>query len=95
MDAAQLIGKHGKAWINNCVKTMTYDPATTFQSIQQGQQKLEETQTLLREFRTSSKNIGFQDVDETGVSGLYFFNIIFQNEATIRNVRDWKKAATD
>ncbi|MCY4347935.1 MAG: hypothetical protein OXC17_14265 [Aestuariivita sp.] len=44
IEVAQLIGKQGKIWTNNCIKTTTYDPATAFNSIQQGLQKLEETQ---------------------------------------------------
>ena len=95
LDAAKLVGKQGKAWINHQVKAMTYDPATTFQSVQQGKQKLEEAQRLLVEFRTSAGNVGFQDADFVDAPTPYVFNVIFQENAAIENVRDWKKTATD
>jgi hypothetical protein len=95
MDVAKLVGKQGKAWINRRVRTMTYDPATTFQSVQEGQQKLEEAQRLLREFKSSASKVGFEDADEVDAPTPYVFNVIFQEDAAIKNVRDWKKTAND
>ncbi len=95
MDVAKLVGKQGKAWINHRVRATTYDPATTFQSVQEGQQKLEEAQRLLREFKSSAGKVGFVDAHEIDAPTPYVFNVIFQDDASIRNVRDWKKTATD
>lgn len=95
LDVAKLVGKQGKVWLNHRVRATTYDPATTFQSVQKGQQKLEETQRLLTEFKTSAGKVGFQDADYIDAPTPYVFNVIFQEDAAIKNVRDWKKTATD
>ncbi len=95
MEAAKLIGKQGKAWINHRVRATTYDPATTFQSVQEGQQKLEEAQRLLREFKSSAGHIGFVDAQNLDAPTPYVFNVIFQDDASIKIVRDWKKTATE
>lgn len=95
LEVAKLVGKQGKAWINRCVRATTYDPATTFQSVQQGQQKLQEAQRLLKAFQTSAGQVGFSDADKVDAPTPYVFNVVFQEDAAIENVRDWKKTATE
>lgn len=95
VDIAKLVGKQGKAWINHHVKSTTYDPATTFQKVEKGQQKLKEAQRLLKEFKASAQNVGFYESDKVDSPTPYVFNVIFQEDAAIKNVRDWKKTATD
>ncbi|QBX99474.1 hypothetical protein E2K80_01000 [Rhodophyticola sp. CCM32] len=95
LEVAKLVGKQGKAWINHRVRATTYDPATTFQTVQQGQQKLQEAQRLLKAFQTSAGQVGFSDADKVDAPTPYVFNVVFQENAAIENVRDWKKTATD
>ncbi|MBO6853371.1 MAG: hypothetical protein JJ872_06345 [Marivivens sp.] len=95
LEVARLVGQQGKVWINRRVRATTYDPATTFQSVQDGQQKLEEAQRLLSEFKSSAGKVGFVDAHKVDAPTPYVFNVIFQDDASIRNVRDWKKTATD
>ncbi len=95
MEVAKLVGKQGKAWIYNRVRSTTYDPATTFQSVQAGQQKLEEAKRMLGEFKAAADRVGFRDVNIADAPTPYVFNVIFKEDASIRNVRDWKKTATD
>ena len=95
MEVANHIGKHGEAWVNRCVKTMTYDPATTCQTVQHAHEKLGEANHFLNEFKTSAGKVGFEEVDEIDAPSPYVFNVIFQKDASIRNVRDWKKTASD
>ena len=83
LEVAKLVGKQGKAWINHRVRATTYDPATTFQSVQQGQQKLQEAQRLLKEFKASAKNVGFSEADEVDAPTPYVFNVVFQEDASI------------
>lgn len=95
LDVDNLIGRRGKAWVNRRVRATTYDPATTFQAIQEAHQKLEQAKQRLEDFKTSANRIGFKDSDAIDAPTPYVFNVIFQEGAAIKNVRDWKKTAND
>ena len=95
LDVAHLVGKAGRAWIIRTIQTRTYDPATTFQTVQDAFQKLEMAQSQLEEFKNSAVNVGFTHSDLLDAPTPYAFNVIFQGDAAISNVTDWKNTAGD
>ncbi|MDQ2090515.1 hypothetical protein [Marimonas arenosa] len=95
LGVAHLVGKAGRAWIIRTVQTKTYDPATTFQTVQEAFQKMEQAQNQLDEFKNSAARIGFKRGDVIDTPTPYAFNVIFQGGAAITNVTDWKRTAAD
>lgn len=95
LDVVDLVGKRGKQWLNRKVRATTYDPATTFQTIEQAGQRIGEAKRKLNEFKKAAVTVGFKGDDELDTPTPYVINVIFQSEASIGNVRDWKKNATD
>lgn len=95
LDTADLVGKRGRQWLNKKVRATTYDPATTYQTIQQAAQRIAEAKRKLVEFKSSSGLIGIKSEIELDGSAPYVINVIFQGQVAIDNVRDWKKTATD
>jgi len=95
LDVAELVGKPGKKWLNGKIKATTYDPATTFETIQKASQRLESAKQQLTQFKTSAASVGFTSGDQIDAPTPYVINVIFQGDAAIADVRDWKKTATD
>lgn len=95
LGVANLIGRHGKEWLNQKVRSTTFDPATTFQTVQEANQLIAEATRKLDEFRNAAATVGFKDGEVADAPTPYVINVIFQEGAAIENVRDWKKTATD
>lgn len=95
LEVANLIGKQGKDWLNNKVRATTYDPATTFQTVHSAQQRIGAAKGALDEFKSNAVRIGFKDDRIDDAPTPYIFDVIFQGDVSINNVRDWKKTATD
>ncbi|MCA9161114.1 MAG: hypothetical protein KDA72_22440, partial [Planctomycetales bacterium] len=95
LGVAILVGKQGRAWINRRVRATTYDPATTFQTVQKAHEKLIEAKRLLNEFKGAASKVGFKEDVRLDAPTPYVFNVIFREDAAIKNVRDWKKTASD
>lgn len=90
-----LIGKRGAQWVESTVKTTTYDPATTFTTIQTATQKIREALAQLAGFKKAAKSVGITREPIDATENQYLINVIFQHDAAIANVRDWKKMAGD
>jgi hypothetical protein len=95
LEVDNLVGKLGRQWLNQKVRSTTYDPATTFQTIQQAAQKLAEAKRKLKQYKSAAAEVGFDDGEELDAPSPYIINVIFQGNAAIENVRDWKKTAAD
>ena len=74
---------------------MTYDPATTFQEVQQAAQRISEAKRKLIEFKSAATTVGLKSSQRIDAPTTYLINVIFTGGASIKNVRDWKKTATD
>ena len=95
LEVDHLIGKLGRKWVNHTIKSMTYDPATTFQTVQQASQRISEAERKLIALEEAAKEVGFFSPDLTETPTPYVINVIFQGGAAIENVRDWKSSASD
>lgn len=95
LDIIDLIGRRGKQWLKQKIRLTTYDPATTFETIQKASQRILAAKQKLLEFKTSATTIGFSESTPRDEHTPYVVNVIFQGDASISNVRDWKKTATD
>lgn len=94
-DVSGLLGKPGAKWIDQIVKTATYDPATTYQQAQKALTSLENARQQLMAFKNASTAIGIEDQHFEPDEKRFLINVIFQGNASISNVRDWKKTASD
>ena len=95
LEVSGLIGRRGAKWIEETVKTKTYDPATTFQSTQDANSKLQQAKAQLDSFGSAATAVGFVRSDFEEETDHLLINIIFQNDASIANVRDWKKRSAE
>ena len=95
LDVQNLIGQQGKVWVNHHVKSTSFDPATTFKTVVSAQQRLLEAQRLLRGFKSASEEVGFTDSSVVDAPTPYVFNVVFREDASIKNVKDWKTTAND
>ena len=95
MGVGDLVGKQGDSWLSKTVRAMTYDPATTFQEVQQAAQRISEAKRKLIEFKSAATTVGLKSSQRIDAPTPYLINVIFTGGASIKNVRDWKKTATD
>ena len=95
LEVSDLIGKRGAKWIEKTVKTETYDPATAFQLAADANSKLQQAKAQLDSFGSAASAVGFVRSDFDEETDHLLINIIFQNDASIANVRDWKKRSAE
>ncbi len=95
LDVAELVGNQGKKWLNGKIKATTYDPATTFDTIQKASNRLKSAKQQLVQFKSAAAPVGFASPKQIDAPTPYVINVIFQGEASIGDVRDWKKTAAD
>lgn len=95
LDIIDLIGRRGKEWLKQKIRLTTYDPATTFETIQGASQRILAAKQNLLEFKTAATTIGFTASTPYDEHTKYVVNVIFQGDASISNVSDWKKTAAD
>ena len=93
LSISNLLGKRGAKWIEDTVKTNTYDPANTYELTNNAYIKLKEAGDKLNLFREASSNIGITRSYFEPEKNKLLINVIYQNEASISNMRDWKKWA--
>ena len=87
-----LFGNSGVRWLDDLIKQQAYDPVTAHQEVQNQFSRLDQVARLLSEFGASASSIGFKpSAKEDGI----YFSIIFRDEASIVNIRDWKSSASD
>ncbi|WP_171184105.1 hypothetical protein [Ruegeria sp. HKCCC2117] len=89
------IGKKGSDWVYHLVRDTSFDPSTLLEKIQSTLNYLEDAERLLRDFSSVASEIGFKEpvVEEDEAS--YIVNVIFKDDASIRNVVEWKDTAKD
>ncbi len=95
LGVAELIGKAGESALNTKVRATTYDPATTHSSIASDAQSIEEAQRRLLALKNSAEALGLKSELKSDTIDSYTINVIFQGQASIENVRDWKKSAAE
>ena len=95
LEVSDLIGRRGAQWIEVTVKTTTYDPATTFQSAHDANSKLQNAKTQLGSFGSAAAGVGIVRSNLEEETDHLLINIIFQNDVSIENVRDWKKMSAE
>lgn len=91
----EFIGQRGKQFINSTVRTSDYDPATAVSEIQRAISKINETHSQLMAYRTAvdALDVDLMEFDEP--DDFISIRVGFQNDASINNVTDWKKSASD
>lgn len=95
LGVAEFVGKAGRAWVIRTVQTKTYDPATTYQTVADAHQRMQNAQNHLKTFKDAATQLGFESTTHVDAPTPYVFNVIFQQDAAIKNVSDWKKTAAD
>lgn len=95
LGVSHLVGKEGVSYINNTIKTATYDPASTEQKINTALQKIEEVNQRLSGFSSAVTELGIKPDSFEGVEGRIIVRIGFKDDASINNVSDWKSSSED
>lgn len=95
LDADYLIGSRGRSWVDATVRSSTYDPATTYRTIQEASSRLDTVHQRLLNFRSHALELNFEKSVPTAADQPFVFSIIFKNGAEIRNIREWRKSAQD
>ena len=91
-----LFGEKGKRWLKQTIQSSVYDPVTTFTTVQDAIRRITSANYLLSEFREASMNAKFdEEYVSPSIGSPYLINVVFQQDASIGNVRDWKVSASD
>ena len=95
LNVADLIGKSGVKWIRKTIETHTYDPATTFETVQNALSHLQSARILIDTFRTAAIEVGIVSDEIKENDTEIKISIIFRADVMISNIRDWKTTAAD
>ena len=95
LEVAELVGPQGRRWLNKTVKSTSFDPATTHRNAQAALQKVDQAKQHLDGFRSTAETVGLVSIVEKDDALPYVINVIFQGEAGIDNIREWKTTAAD
>lgn len=95
LDVRILVGIEGKNFVENTVKTSTYDPATTEQKIQASLQSINETNGKLSAYKSAVASIGIEPDSFEDLEGRITVRIGFKNQASIENVTQWKSSSKE
>ncbi|MEL7301724.1 MAG: hypothetical protein AAFM92_15205 [Pseudomonadota bacterium] len=95
LDVAHLVGRAGKDWVRRKVQSTTFDPATTFQTIKEGLSDLQQARTKLKSLKSAAIQIGFSSRASGEGSSPYVLSVVFQNDASIETMQEWKRSASD
>ncbi|WP_113778429.1 hypothetical protein [Loktanella sp. D2R18] len=97
LEVYRFLGRHGAVWLNDVVKTQSYDIATLSTQVSASVKALFEASKQLQLASTALNNIGIT-ADEyvtDAVAGRYRVAVIFKADASIDNVADLKKRVND
>lgn len=93
---AGFMGPEGAAYVENVVKTSSYDPATAVQRINEATQKLNAARAMFLAYDEAVAAMGFHTGEATsGEADRIIIRIGFQNDVSIDNVTDWKDSGKE
>lgn len=96
LGVSDLLGRRGKRWVDKKIRSTTYDPATTYQTLHEAHQRISSAQQILNTFRENAVSIGFSDAPfDIDLEHPYRVNVIFKEGASIDDVTEWKKSASE
>lgn len=91
----EFLGQRGKQFINSTIRTSDYDPATAVTEIQRAIATLNETQSQLNDYRNAIYALDVDMMEFEEPDDFITIRVGFQNRASIDNMTDWKKSASD
>ena len=89
------LGREGSAFVEGVIRTSEYDPATAAERLGEAVARLNETNAGFIQYRKSLKTLLLAPDDETEEADTIIIRVGFQNEASIKNLTDWKDSAKD
>ena len=95
LSIGHLLGRQGAYWVSKTVRTATYDPATTNNSIQEAVGSLQQAVIKMQSFVNAAKALGFDTEDEELDGGLFRVSVCFQDKVAIDTVPDLKNRSND
>lgn len=91
-----LLGPEGADNLTATVKTATYDPATTDLTINKNLQNLNQVYDWLGQYELAVQQLGIPtDATIQEDAEHITIRVGFKNDASIRNIKDWKSSADD
>jgi hypothetical protein len=95
MGVLKLIGPDGAKWIETVVRAESYDPATTNQNVAKAVEAISAGNQKLQGYSAAVDQLGFARRELDDEDGRITVRIGFRNDASIKNVKDWKVSADD
>lgn len=89
------LGVEGANFVEGLVRKADYDPSTAGTKLQEALNKLGELNPHFSSYLTTTKTLGFSDVDLTEDADAIIIRVGFQSEAGIEHLTDWKDSARD
>lgn len=91
----ELVGPEGARWIGSIVRAEAYDPATTNQNVTDAIETINAAGQKLSAYTGAIDQLGLERGKISDEDGRITVRIGFRNDASIRNVKDWKASADD
>ena len=95
LGVGNLVGKVGAAYVVSTVKTATYDPSTTQHKIEAAMQRVSEAEEQLSAYASAVTELGIEPDTFEDVEGRIIVRIGFREDASIKNMSDWKSSSED
>ncbi|MER8729273.1 hypothetical protein NKH28_05445 [Mesorhizobium sp. M1227] len=91
----ELVGPEGARWIGSIVRAEAYDPATTNQNVADAIEAINAAGQKLSGYATAVDQLGLDREKLSDEDGRITVRIGFRNDASIRNIKDWKTSADE
>ncbi|ANT52016.1 hypothetical protein [Mesorhizobium amorphae] len=95
LEVQGLVGPEGARWIESIVRAEAYDPATTNQNVADAIEAITAAGQKLSGYTAAVDQLGLDRAEVSDEDGRITVRIGFRNDASIRNVKDWKTSADD
>lgn len=91
----QFIGNEGANYVEASIRTAEYDPATAVDRVNTALEKLNEANSGFSKFRNALNALGLSGTSSQEANDSIIIRVGFQNDASIKNVTNWKDSAKD
>lgn len=93
LEVSQYLGQDGADFVDAIVRTANYDPTTANTKLNEAVGKLGNVRSYLDSFLQSLSQLALRNQEEE--SDFITIRVSFQNEASITNMTEWKRSASD
>lgn len=95
LQVQQYIGPLGARWVEGVVKAEAYDPVTTEQSVSSALSLINSANEKLTAYASAMDGLELERTELAGEADRIIVRVGFKNDASIKNIKDWKSSADD